>query len=544
MKNFRLILFGAIAIALVASVSCKDKLDNTTYFTTSTLTLAERLELSPDTFSAYIEVLKKTGYFNAFKSYGSYTCFAPTNEAILKYIKAKWGVSSVSELNSQEQIDALKLIVKFHTMPTRKLTTAFKEGRLADTTFTGDFLTTTFAAGGGIQNVMVNKTAKILTPADIIVDNGVIQVLNQVMEPFVDPVPVVMEKTGKFNIFVEALKKTGYYTTFSTIYSSGKSRAYYTVIAESDSVYKLSNINSFADLANRLSPGQVDYTNISNPLNRFIAYHATTSFLYSSDLPSDGFVSTILANNAIKVLKSGNFLKINETETGENDTWLSLIIPQSNYPTRNGVFHTVNKYMDIFIPRAKYIIFDVVSDQPEVQSKAIAKLLTVPSGTYQYISWYPETNMYRWNSASSNTNLNYDIFDVGSFVWMEFITPVIPKGKYEFLCCANGGNNARGIFQIYWDGEPIGSTWDVRTKGTSVSGWPDDSAAMEAAGWRHGLKRILNAAGASQYDNTGQMRKVITRELLCPVQQKHVIRLETVKSGGVPLDYFEFIPVN
>ena len=224
MKNFRLILFGAIAIALVASVSCKDKLDNTTYFTTSTLTLAERLELSPDTFSAYIEVLKKTGYFNAFKSYGSYTCFAPTNEAILKYIKAKWGVSSVSELNSQEQIDALKLIVKFHTMPTRKLTTAFKEGRLADTTFTGDFLTTTFAAGGGIQNVMVNKTAKILTPADIIVDNGVIQVLNQVMEPFVDPVPVVMEKTGKFNIFVEALKKTGYYTTFSTIYSSGIKR--------------------------------------------------------------------------------------------------------------------------------------------------------------------------------------------------------------------------------------------------------------------------------------------------------------------------------
>ncbi len=542
MKKFRLILFAASAILIIAVVSCKDALDNTTYFTTSKLTLAERLELSTDTFSVYVQALEKTGYFNAFKSYGNYTCFAPSNEAMLKYIKDKWGVSSVAELNTPEQLEALKLIVKFHTMPTRKLTTAFKEGRLADTTFTGDFLTTSFAAGGGIQNILINKTAGIIA-RDINVDNGVIHVINKVMDPFVDPVPVVMDKSGKYKIFVEAMKKTGYYDSFSKIYSSGTSRAYFTIIAETDSVYKIANINSFAELANRVSPGNTDYSNILNPLNRFVAYHATTSFLYSSDLPADGFVSTVLTNNAIKVLKSGNILKINETETGTNDTWLTLIIPKSNNPTRNGVYHTVNKFMDIFIPRAKYIIFDVVSDQPEVQSKIVGSGAKVPSGTYQYISWYPEDLLCRYLAGSTYTNLNRNIWDVGSFVWMEFVTPVIPKGKYEFLACANGGNNARGIFQIYWDGEPIGSVWDVRKKGDSSVGWPD-SAAMEANGWRHGLKYITNAAGASQYDAVGAMRRIITKELLCPVQQKHIIRLETVKSGGVPLDYFEFIPVN
>jgi hypothetical protein len=71
-----------------------------------------------------------------------------------------------------------------------------------------------------------------------------------------------------------------------------------------------------------------------------------------------------------------------------------------------------------------------------------------------------------------------------------------------------------------------------------------DSLVMEAAGWRHGLAWITNNTGASQYDSNGAMRRIITTELLCPVQQRHTLRLVTIKSGGIPLDYFEFIPVN
>lgn len=540
MKNFRSIMFLALVPAIIAINSCKDNLENKTYFTTDKLTLAKRLELSPDTFSMYIEILQKTGFYNALKSYGNYTCFVPDNAAVLKYITSQWKVNSVSQLSTAAQIEALKLIVKFHTMPTRKLTTSFNEGRLADTTFTGDFLTTSFAAGGGLQNVLINKTAKIIAP-NLNMDNGVIHVINMVLDPFIDPVPVVMDKTGKYKIFVEAMKKTGYFATFSQIYNETNGRKYFTIIAESDSVYKLSNISTFSELANRFSPGATDYTNILNPLNRFVAYHATMAFLYSSDFPADGFVSTVLTNNALKSFKSGNLLKINETETGFNDTWLSLIIPNSNNPARNGVFHNVNKVMEIFIPRAKYILWDPVNDQPEVQSKAIAANTYVFSTAYQFVRWYPEKTC-RYLVGSDQSALNYSRFDLIGCVWYEFDTPVIPKGKYNFLVCSSGGNSARGIFQVFWDGEPVGTVYNLTYSGTTPFGYPD-STTMEANGWRHGLKRIVNNVAVSQYNSTAYMRFVITRELLCPVQRKHVIRLEAVKSGGIPLDYFEWIPV-
>lgn len=42
-------------------------------------------------------------------------------------------------------------------MPSGKLTSSFIEGRLPDTTFTGDYLTTSFLKGGGIANVEINR---------------------------------------------------------------------------------------------------------------------------------------------------------------------------------------------------------------------------------------------------------------------------------------------------------------------------------------------------------------------------------------------------
>ncbi len=542
MKKIRLILLIAVALVVIASESCNDKLDDTTYFTTTTLTLAQTLESMPDEVSQYEQILQKTGYLNAFKSYGNYTCFAPNNAAVLAYINERWGVNSLEDLTTDEQIEGLKKIVKFHTLASRKYTSSFNEGRLADTTHTGDYLTATFTAGGGLQEVLINKTAKILKP-DIAADNGVLHVLEQVLDPFTDMLPQAMEKTGKHTIFVEALKQTGLYNYFLTEYSDNGSRAFYTLFVETDAIFAAAGINSFEDLAAKYSPDNDNYSDPRNELYRFIAYHAVGSFLYTSDLPENAFVSTVLENNALKIEKTGNDLKINETETGVNDTWVKLIIAASNNPVRNGVYHSTDKLMEIFVPRAKYMLFDVVSDQPEVQSKAIKSGAKVPNGSYQYITWYPEDKTCRYLSGSKYSNLNHNIWDVGGFVYMEFVTPVLPKGKYELLACANGGSNARGIFQVYWDGEPIGSVWDVRKKMKNISA-SGDSIVMEAAGWRHGLKWIENKAGVSQYDSQGAMRRIITKELLCPVQKRHVIRLETIKTGGVPLDYFEFIPVN
>jgi uncharacterized surface protein with fasciclin (FAS1) repeats len=524
MAKWRIILGLAFIVVMSAAIySCNDDIDSGAYFTTDALTLIETLEAQPESYSEYVELLQKAEYYNALKSYGSYTCFVPTNSAIESYVMEKWGVSSVSELSTDEQIVALQTIVKFHTLPTKKWTSSFEEGRLTDTTFSGDYLTTSFLAGGGIANVLINRESE-LVDYDIEADNGIIHSIDQVLEPFVDGVSTVMENAGTHTIFVEAMIQTGYYDVANQLTTK------YTVLGESDSVYAISGIYSFDDLVASKSPDDSDYENEDNPLNEFIGYHITEGFYYSSDF-SSGYVTTEAEGEAIKIEKSTTLLKINETETGENDTYISLVTSASNYPAKNGVYHTVDTIMDIFTPLASYIIWDPIVESSEYADGSVSKLEKVYPDAFSDIYWYPETVTNRWNKKSSYVNYNYVIFDLGGAVYYEFITPVIPKGQYDFLVCANGGNSARGQFQFYWDGEPIGSVYDLSTKGANI-GHPD-STEMEANGWRHGLSWITNASGATQYDSESTMRFHITDELLCPVQGQHTIKMLVVKSGVV-----------
>lgn len=540
MKANKLITWiGGLALIILGVIGCNDTLDGTTFFTSDQMTIIQTLESKPETFSSYVEILKKTDFYNAFKSFGNYTCFAPTNEGVKTYIKEKFNVESVSEITSEEDIEFLKIVVKFHTMPTGRRTSDFVEGRLADTTYTGDYLTTSFLKGGGIANVEINRTVG-LEEYDIIVSNGIIHTIKGVLDPYIDPVPVVLDKAGKHTIFVEALKQTGYYETFSIVFNEFGSKNNFTILAESDEVYAQEGINSFDDLVSRFSPNESDFTNPQNELNRFVAYHATQNFLYSRNFPDDAFVNTVLDRNAWKSFKTDRELRINETETGTDDTWTSLIINESNFPAKNGVYHSVNKLFPIFTPKPKHIIFDVISDQPEYQSRLIRTNTRVPSSSWEFIRWFPEADQ-RYLEQSNRVNLNWNVFDIAGFAWVEFDTPVLPKGKYEMLISSNGGANSRGIFQVYWDGEPVGSLYDL-TLNRNAIGYPDE-ALMESRGWRHGYKCITNKEGTMQYDISGASRYIITKELLCPEQKRHVFRLEAVKAGVSPIDYIEWIPV-
>ncbi|WP_282124533.1 fasciclin domain-containing protein [Algibacter mikhailovii] len=553
MKNNRIItLIGTVLLFLLTMVSCNDELEGTTFFTTDDMTIIQTLESNPEIFSLYVEILQKTDYYNSLKSYGSYTCFVPTNTALKAFLQEKYGTSSVDALTSEDELEFLQILVKFHTLPSRRNTSGFIEGRIPELNYTGDYLTTSFVDGGGIANVTINREAK-LEQYDIDATNGVIHALDAVLSPFVDAVPKVMENSGKYTIFVEALKQTDYYEVFSEIYDEQGVKINLTILAESDEIYGENGINSFEDLANLISPEDSDYKNPNNELNRFVGYHVTNDFYYSADFPEDGFISTVLPKNAIKSVKTAKELKINETETGENDTWTSLIAAESNLPAKNGVYHTVNKILHIFVPKAKYQIFDFQ--------------LVPQEGKLRYGTWYgdgqaagtyvdpvvfPHTRVrilrqssnpsYGTPQAGGNT-----VFNLGSVTYIEWNTPVLPKGKYEVRVCGNTGNNGRPVFQVYWDGQPIGSQWDMRDNLQDVFGsnWADvDSLTMRQGGYVRGLKDRFTGSGVSAYDHQGWGRFIVTSDLLCSEQRSHKFRLQTIRSGGIPIDYVEFVPVD
>lgn len=541
MKTNKLITWiGGLCVFMLLLNACNDSLDDTTFFTTDEMTIIGTLESNPEKFSLYVEILKKAEYYNALKSYGNYTCFAPTNEAVLNYIQENFNASSVDELTSEEDIKWLQTLVKFHTMPSGKLTSSFIEGRLPDTTFTGDYLTTSFLKGGGIANVEINREVG-LDQYDIRTNNGVIHAIDGVLSPFVDAVPATMEKAGKHTIFVEAMKQTGYYEVFSEVYNEFGSKNNFTILAESDEVYAQEGINSFEDLVARISPDDSNFTDPNNDLNRYVGYHATKNFLYTSDFPEDNFINTVLPRNAIKSFKTDKELRLNETETGTDDTWTSIITAESNYPSKNGVYHTVDKLFTIFVPKPKHVIYDFISDQPEYQSKLIRSHQKVLSTAWERIRWFPEKEV-RYLQQSKNSNIGHTVLDIAGVAWFEFDTPVLPKGKYEMLVMGNGGNNARAKFQIYWDGEPIGAVYDMTTRASGM-GWPDE-VLMETRGWRLGYEEYVDNKGVSQAEKAGNSRFIVTKELLVPEQKSHVIRFETIKSGNSPMDFVEWIPVD
>ena len=78
-------LLMAIALVVSAStfISCIDSDDvGDAYYTFVGETIADYLEKNPGIFSEFTEVLDSTGVFDLLSTYGTFTVFAPTNEAM------------------------------------------------------------------------------------------------------------------------------------------------------------------------------------------------------------------------------------------------------------------------------------------------------------------------------------------------------------------------------------------------------------------------------------------------------------------------------
>src|SRR5262245_40110437 len=73
-----------IALAAIIIASCKKVEIKTT--TTDVVNIYEYLVTHPDQYSSMGKIVEKSGYSGFLNAYGSYTLFAPTNDAVQKYM--------------------------------------------------------------------------------------------------------------------------------------------------------------------------------------------------------------------------------------------------------------------------------------------------------------------------------------------------------------------------------------------------------------------------------------------------------------------------
>ena len=299
--------FAALTALQFTISSCSDELTKERYYTFTGEMLTDYLQNRDNKYSDFITVLKRAEIYDLLTTYGTYTCFAPTNSAIKIFLEER-GLKSVSEL-SDNDCDTLAYN---HLIKVSYFTTDLNDGVIPTTNMNDRYLSISCDTDA-YSNIdyFINKTSRIILRDDS-VENGVVHTIDKVLSTSNDMLPDMLGKDTTISLFYSAVMLTGFdnlirkYLDLSyscsddsaeigILYHTGqeyetafypKERKFkYTAFVEQNSVYKARGINNINDL--KAYAKQVydatypedagkydnDFKHHKNPLNRFVAYH-------------------------------------------------------------------------------------------------------------------------------------------------------------------------------------------------------------------------------------------------------------------------------
>ena len=83
-----------------AIASCSDEPDAENFYTYKGQMMSEYLHANSQ-FSQYAAIVERAGLMKLLSAYGTYTCFAPTNNAIKLYLEGR-GLTDISQLTDAD----------------------------------------------------------------------------------------------------------------------------------------------------------------------------------------------------------------------------------------------------------------------------------------------------------------------------------------------------------------------------------------------------------------------------------------------------------
>ncbi len=544
LKTTRIFILSLVTMLIINSGCKKQAL---TYTTTSDVNIVDYLREYPSQYSEFVKILDRTNISSYLNAYGTYTCFAPTNDAIKLYL-TKIGKTSTDELDTA----TLKNIIRLHLIQDTLSTPSFTDGKLATPTMYGQYLIMGSAVSSGISSIVVNRQA-LITQSNILTGNGYIHAIDHVLQPATLTVAAMVEANSKFSIFTQALKATKLYDTLNIVNNPDTTRRWLTFIAETDSVLKVAGINSYADL-------YVKYCKTGNPANvndslyLYMAYHILPGIKYLADLISAPSHQTLVPLNVISTTLSVDSVIINRaTFNGVLEAGVMIDRSNSDNSCTNGALHSVlgDVYLKIRTPSPVY--WDV-ADQPEIRKvttlfRRAGKNQAFAYGSLAGVTWQNSAiNCTYTCEAATTTNFYYwdDHFDVNlrfgnaaANNWVEFTTPLLVKGTYKVWVCYRVGTQGQFV-QVSFDGSPLSRIIDVSNK----NGYLDKTVTNDVLE-SQGYKRYT-LAPASNNTQVGQLAGAVT----IATTDFHKIRLTAIKdygsgtTGGATLDMIHFIPID
>lgn len=305
-----------IAVALVTNmaVSCNEEDLPDNYYTATEMTAAGFLQNDPARFSEFTRILQRANFLSTLATYGEYTLYAPTNEAVNNYLSAN-NYGSVEDI-PQNVCDT---IARTHIVKGGVYFTAdVNDGTLPLLNMDDRNITITCDSDVNNNNAIiyyVNKSAKMIERDDS-VTNGVVHTIDRLLISSSKLLPDLIKQDTTATIFSTALAMTGVELNMRKVedysYTIGRDsveeglpevffgadgekwtkvkfveRRYfkYTAFVETDETFEKAGILNINDLIakakawyDNVFPEDAgkyddDYTHPKNPLNRFVSYH-------------------------------------------------------------------------------------------------------------------------------------------------------------------------------------------------------------------------------------------------------------------------------
>ena len=315
-KHINQALFAIIASVVLQG--CLSEYAPGSYYTFTGQTVADFLynetEKSSDSvFSDFITILKRANIWSELSTYGTYTCFAPTNNAVRAYLRK---ISPTYTLDSLTDADC-DTLAWTHLVNTVCYSSDINEGALPEMNLNDRFLVLSFDSVPNEENgsyrlrYCINQNTHLIQMDDTC-ENGVVHVVDSVIVAAGDFIYDVVQANPECTIFAQALKLVGFEDSlkywYDQSYSVGydsvkygikmngggsvynvyyweKKKTNYTFLIEPDVVLAKCGINSIEDLIAKSKeiydesfPNDAglyddDFYNRKNPLNRFVSYH-------------------------------------------------------------------------------------------------------------------------------------------------------------------------------------------------------------------------------------------------------------------------------
>ena len=323
MKNLNKLLMAALILS-TSLISCEDDDDDVINPSTSTPMLKNIAELASEDsrMDSLIVALTQSGLTATFQNAGTYTVFAPTNQAFVNLLASNPAWDRISDID----LVSLAGLLTYHVLPS-----VVKSGDIMN----DSYATTISLAGPNGANaslfletgngVKINNSSNVID-ADIMASNGIIHVIDAIIIP--QNIVQLALNDDRFSSLVAALTADTSFTYVTTLSGAGP----FTVFAPTNTAFQA------------LLDSNPAWTTLSDiptaTLAKVLEYHVVTVGNVQAGTLTQGQVIPTLEGSDLTVdLMNGPMLETANANQG------SVNIIVTDVQGTNGVIHAVDQVL-------------------------------------------------------------------------------------------------------------------------------------------------------------------------------------------------------